>query len=42
MDGLVLGLVTGDLAMGELGRRFLDQDEYLIRRRIHRELGATT
>lgn len=41
MDGLVLGLVTGDLAMGELGRRFLDQDEYLIRRRIHRELGAT-
>jgi hypothetical protein len=40
MEALVLGYASEHLALGELGRRWLDEDEYLIRRRIHRTLGA--
>lgn len=40
MDAMVLALANGELAMGDLGRRWLDEDEYLIRRRIHKDLGA--
>lgn len=40
MESLVLGYASEHLALGELGRRWLDEDEYLIRRRIHRTLGA--
>lgn len=39
MEALVLGYVMSDLSLGELGRRWLDEDEFLARRRIHRELG---
>ena len=41
MECLVLGYARSDLALGEFGRRFLDEDEYLVRRRIHREIGET-
>ena len=41
MDAMVLAFASGELAMGELGRRWLDEDEFLVRRRIHRDLGAT-
>ncbi|MBT3223226.1 MAG: hypothetical protein HN348_29480, partial [Proteobacteria bacterium] len=39
IECLVLGYVSEDLALGELGRRWLDEDEYLVRRRVHRDLG---
>jgi hypothetical protein len=39
MESMVLGYVSEQLALGELGRRWLDEDEYLVRRRIHRDLG---
>ncbi|MEM9493382.1 MAG: hypothetical protein AAGC55_29810, partial [Myxococcota bacterium] len=39
MEALVLGYARSDLALGELGRRWLDEDEYLVRRRIHRDIG---
>lgn len=38
IDAIALGLATRDLALGEVARRFLDEDEYLVRRRIHRDL----
>jgi len=38
VESLVLGYVSEDLALGEMGRRFLDEDEHLVRRRIHREV----
>ena len=37
-DALVLGYASDDLALGETGRRLLEEDEYLVRRRVHREL----
>ncbi|HEY3448388.1 MAG TPA: hypothetical protein VGK67_18670 [Myxococcales bacterium] len=37
MESLVLGLASEDLALGEFGRRWLDEEEYLVRRRIQRE-----
>ncbi|MGZ3423532.1 MAG: hypothetical protein ACXVEE_37065 [Polyangiales bacterium] len=40
IESLVLGYVSEDLALGEMGRRFLDEDEHLVRRRIHREVRA--
>jgi cellulose synthase operon protein C len=39
MEALVLGYAKSELALGELGRRWLEEDEHLVRRRIHRELG---
>jgi hypothetical protein len=41
MESLILGYASEDLALGELGRQWLDEDEYLIRRRVHRDLKAT-
>jgi len=38
MESLVLGYASEDLALGELGRQWLDDDEYLVRRRVHRDL----
>ncbi len=38
MDSMVLALASGELAMGDLGRRWLDEDEYLVRRRIHQDI----
>ncbi len=38
MEALVLGYVSEDLAVDPIARRFLDDDEYLVRRRIHRDL----
>ncbi|MGE0870836.1 MAG: hypothetical protein AB7P03_19875 [Kofleriaceae bacterium] len=39
IESLVLGITSDDLALGEAGRRFVEDDEYLIRRRLHRDLG---
>lgn len=38
IDAMVLGLASRDLVIGELGRRFRDTDEHLVRRRIHRDM----
>jgi cellulose synthase operon protein C len=38
MECLVLGYASEKLALGDLGRRWLEEDEYLVRRRIHRDL----
>ena len=37
-EEVVLGLVNDDFALGPAGRRWLDEDEYLVRRRIHADL----
>jgi hypothetical protein len=37
-DSLVLGHVGDDLTLNETTRRFLDEDEYLVRRRVHRDV----
>jgi hypothetical protein len=42
MEGLILGYASEDLALGDVGRRWLDEDEYLVRRRIERDLGEST
>ncbi|MGE0547084.1 MAG: hypothetical protein AB7O24_02970 [Kofleriaceae bacterium] len=42
VESLVLGVTSEDLALGEPGRRFVEDDEYLIRRRLHRDLGDHT
>jgi len=41
MEGLVLGYASDDLTIGPKARTWLDEDEYLLRRRIHRDLTAT-
>jgi hypothetical protein len=38
VESIVLGYASDDLTMGEIGRRWLDDDEYLIRRRIQRDI----
>jgi len=40
VESLVGGLASDDLALGDPGRRFLEDDEHLIRRRVFRDLGA--
>ncbi|HSS00370.1 MAG TPA: hypothetical protein VLM79_25100 [Kofleriaceae bacterium] len=40
VESLVLGVTSDDLALGEIGRRFVEDDEHLIRRRLHRDLGG--
>jgi hypothetical protein len=40
IEAVVLAVVTDDFAMGTQGRRWLDDDEYLVRRRIHRDVHA--
>lgn len=42
VESLVLGITSDDLALGEAGRRFVEDDEHLIRRRLHRDLGGTS
>lgn len=37
-ESLVLGLAHEDLSMGDTARRWLDDDEHLVRRRIHEDL----
>lgn len=37
---IVLGLSSDDLILGEASRRFVEDDEYLIRRRLHCDLAA--
>lgn len=39
-DALVLGHVGDDLTLNETTRRFLDEDEFLVRRRVHRDVGG--
>lgn len=39
-DALVLGHVGDDLSVNEATRRLLDEDEYLVRRRVHRDVGG--
>jgi hypothetical protein len=41
VESLVTGITSDDLALGEVGRRFVEDDEHLIRRRLHRDLGGT-
>ncbi len=38
VENLVLALVSDDFIMGETARRWLDDDEYLVRRRIHGDM----
>jgi hypothetical protein len=38
VEAVVLGLVSDDFAIGSAGRRWLEEDEYLVRRRIHRDM----
>ena len=39
-DALVLGHVLEDLSLGEATRRFLEEDEFLVRRRVHRDVAS--
>ncbi len=41
VEAIVLGYASDDLTLGELRRQWLDDDEYLVRRRIHRDMGHT-
>lgn len=41
VESLVVGVTSDDLALGEAGRRFVEDDEHLIRRRLHRDLGGS-
>ncbi len=38
VESLVLALVNEDFVLGETARRWLDDDEYLVRRRIHADM----
>jgi hypothetical protein len=38
VESIVLGYASGDLALGERARQLFDDDEYLIRRRVHRDM----
>ncbi len=38
VEKVVLAVVSDDFTMGTQARRWLDEDEYLVRRRIHRDL----
>ncbi len=39
-DSMVLGHVGDDLTLNEVTRRFIEEDEYLVRRRVHRDAGG--
>ena len=41
VEAVVLAVVSDDFTMGSQARRWLDDDEFLVRRRIHRDLKAT-
>ncbi|HET6573679.1 MAG TPA: hypothetical protein VFG68_08775 [Fimbriiglobus sp.] len=38
VEDTVLAVVNEDFALGPAGRRWLDEDEHLVRRRIHRDM----
>ena len=38
-DILVLGHVGDDLTLNETTRHFLEEDEFLVRARVHRDVG---
>ena len=40
VESLVLGYASEDLVLGPEARQWLDEDEYLLRRRIHRDTAA--
>jgi hypothetical protein len=40
VEAVVLTLATDDFALGPAARHWLDDDEYLVRRRIHRDVRA--
>ena len=40
IEAVVLTLVSDDFTLDQAGRRWLDDDEYLVRRRIHRDVRA--
>jgi len=40
VEAVVLAVVSDDFTMGTQARRWLDDDEYLVRRRIHRDVRA--
>jgi hypothetical protein len=40
IEAVVLAVVNDDFALGPAARRWLDDDEYLVRRRIHRDVRA--
>jgi cellulose synthase operon protein C len=40
VEAVVLALASDDFALGPAARRWLDDDEYLVRRRIHRDVRA--
>jgi hypothetical protein len=40
VEAAVLAVVTDDFALGPAARRWLDDDEYRVRRRIHRDVRA--
>lgn len=42
VESLIMGYLDEDLALGELGKRWLDEDEFLVRRRIHRDFQQAT
>ena len=39
-EAIVLTMAGDDFLLGESGRRGLEDDEYFVRRRIHREVRA--
>jgi hypothetical protein len=41
IEAIVMAVVTEEFAMGQVGRRWLEDDEYLVRKRIHRDVEAT-
>lgn len=38
VEAVVLAIVSDDFARGQTARRWLDDDEYMVRRRIHRDV----
>ncbi|MBX3399682.1 MAG: hypothetical protein KF873_13145 [Gemmataceae bacterium] len=41
VEEVVLAIVSDDFALGHSGQRWLDEDELLVRRRIHQDMRAT-
>ncbi|OWK41881.1 hypothetical protein [Fimbriiglobus ruber] len=40
VEETILAVVSDDFALGPAGRRWLDEDEFLVRRRVHRDMKA--
>ena len=40
VEAVVQAVVSDDFTLGPGVRRWLDEEEYLVRRRIHRDVGA--